>query len=868
MKKLVIPPEFVLYSTTDLNGTILSASDDFATISGYSKEEMIGKPHNIVRHPLVPRQVFEDMWTTLKSGCSWTATVVNQSKQGYEYWVIANASPIMEGNTVKGYISVRTPAQDDQIEQAKALYQSIAKGELMLKHGIPRKPLDLKFDPIRNLSAFKKVMIPLVAMLIVGGAITTERLIAMEQDTLIAAGKNSASDMITMAKNARLFYMDEIIPKAKAQGMVLSHNYKSHPTEIPLAANMMMALGEMSKRTDGAKEVGEVKLFSAYPFKFRGDAKLDQFEKDALAWLEKNPKDPFVRMITENGKPYLRMAVPDIMTQSSCVGCHNSDPNSVKTDWKIGDVRGAVSAKIPLSEMQTSIEKPIQQIAISLGLLSLILLSLIYFVMSGFRNRLKSLQSSVTEAECTGDFTKRSVDKSRDEIGVTVEKFNSLQNSILASTAQVANITRLIGNGDFTQRVVGAKGSFAKLQNDVNFAADSLSNTMDELNKVMTALEQGRFNIKMNDRVPQAYRNQVDRAMSSLNDTMKSIVDVMNRMKEGDFSKRINGDAKGELLVLKNAINASMDDIANAIKKIQEAMSAQADGDLNCLLPNEFKGDFNILKETINASVIKLNEVVAVVKASTDSVTGAAGQLTHAANDLNDRVQEQAAALEQTNATVTEINAAIQSNAQSATQALAESQSVKAKSQTGITVMNSTLSAIDEIKASSGKISDIVALIDSIAFQTNLLALNAAVEAARAGEHGRGFAVVASEVRALAGKSADAAKDIKSLIDLSSGQVNKGAEQINEVAGSLQVLVDETERMRSTVNIIDASTDRMSASVSALNNNIRQMEQQAKSLDKAAGEIESVSNDVSDKSNELAQMTEVFSVANNRLSLR
>lgn len=852
MKKLVIPPEFVLYSTTDLNGTILSASDDFATISGYSKEEMIGKPHNIVRHPLVPRQVFEDMWATLKSGCSWTATVVNQSKQGDEYWVIANASPIMEGNTVKGYISVRTPAQDDQIEQAKVLYQSIAKGELMLKHGIPRKSWDLKLDPIRNVSAFKKVMIPLVAMLVVGGAITTERLVSMEQDTLMAAGKNSASDMITMAKNARLFYMDEIIPKAKAQGMVLSHNYKSHPTEIPLAANMILALGEMSKRTEGAKEVGEVKLFSAYPFKFRGEAKLDQFEKDALAWLEKNPKEPFVRMITENGKPYLRMAVPDIMTQSSCIGCHNSDPNSVKTDWKIGDVRGAVSAKIPLSEMQTSIEKPIQQIAISLGLLSLILLSLIYFVMSGFRDRLKSLQSSVTEAECTGDFTKRNVDKSRDEIGVTVEKFNSLQNSFLASTAQVASIARLIGNGDFTQRAVGAKGSFAKLQNDVNFAADSLSNTMDELNKVMAALEQGQFNIQMNDRVPQAYRNQVDRAMSSLNSTMKSIVDVMNRMKEGDFSKRINGDAKGELLVLKNAINDSMDDITNAIKKIQAAMSAQAEGDLNCLLPNEFKCDFNILKETINASVIKLNEVVAVVKASTDSVTGAAGQLTHAANDLNDRVQEQAAALEQTNATVTEINAAIQSNAQSATQALAESQSVKAKSQTGINVMNSTLSAIDEIKASSGKISDIVALIDSIAFQTNLLALNAAVEAARAGEHGRGFAVVAGEVRALASKSSDAAHDIRELISQNSESIGKGSSLANELKGSLSEVAASIESVDNLIaGIASASEEQAMA--------IRQIHSAMQSIDSVTQQNAMTVEETSSAANELSNQAEQLS---------
>lgn len=281
-----------------------------------------------------------------------------------------------------------------------------------------------------------------------------------------------------------------------------------------------------------------------------------------------------------------------------------------------------------------------------------------------------------------------------------------------------------------------------------------------------------------------------------------------------------------------------------------------------------FEGLSEQIAKALSDLVSTLNRMCISVHGTASEVDCMSHEVANASSDMLSRISQLTSYIEETSAAMTQINAVVTNNDGNAQEAAKLVSQVQHDASSGAHVIEETIKAMHLIHESSHKIKDIVTLIDGIAFQTNLLALNAAVEAARAGEHGRGFAVVASEVRALAGKSADAAKDIKSLIDLSSGQVNKGAEQINEVADSLQVLVDETERMRSTVNMIDASTDRMSASVSALNSNIRQMEQQAKSLDKAAGEIESVSNDVSDKSNELAQMTEVFAVVNNRLTLR
>jgi PAS domain S-box-containing protein len=823
MNRIHIPEHYVLFSTTDLSGNILTASDDFIAVSGYAREEMIGKPHNIVRHPMVPKKVFADMWATLEAGKAWSATVVNRAKSGDEYWVVANASPIKEGDRIVGYVSVRTPATESQIEQAKQLYQAVASGRIVLKNAIPRTSLDLTFDWYRNLSVFRKLMLPVAILFLAGAVIVNDKVEQLKEDSLYSAGSNSATDMINMAKNARQFYMDAIIPKVKSQGMMLSHDYATHPTNLPLAANMMMALGEMSKKSGGDKDVGEVKLFSQYPFKFRGEAKLDDFETEALAALAADPKSPFVRVIhTEDGKAYLRMAVPDIMTQQGCIACHNSDPNSVKTDWKMGDVRGAISAKIPLTDLESAIVRPIVQLEWLLLIVALTVLASIYWVMSGIRRRLSGLQQTVALVENTGDLSVRTFDKSSDEIGVTVDRFNALQNSVLASVAQVAGATRAISQGDFSETDCGnARGSFKRLIGSVNEAAQSLDNTMAELAKVMDRLYQGKFNVHMNEQVPEAFRKRVDQAMQAVENTMKSIVDVMNKMQEGDFSQRVQVDARGELAVLKDAINHSMNSISDAISRISTTVAAQAAGDLNVRLPNgHFKGELHNLKNAINYSLTKMRDVVQVVNDSAQAVHHASVELSDGAYRLSHSVQEQAAAIEETSATMEQMTATIEQNTHSTYQASQLAMQVQQKAQASSEVMERTISAIQSIKESSNKITDIVGLIDGIAFQTNLLALNAAVEAARAGEHGRGFAVVASEVRALAGKSADAAKDIKGLIEESVARIDQGTKMADESGEVLRNITQSIDEVTQVVSHIAKATEEQSLGISQVNSAI------------------------------------------------
>jgi len=861
--RIEIPEKYVLYSTTDLRGTILSASDDFAAISGYTKEEMVGKPHNMIRHPSVPKQVFADMWATLKAGETWSATVVNRTKSGQEYWVNANASPIVENGRVTGYISVRVPSSETDIREAQEAFRLINQGKLVLKNSILRKPFDVHFDWFRNLSISKKIMLPIITLFVIGGFITANHLNSVKEKSILAAGENASADMITMAKNSRTFYMQEIVPKVKDAGMKLSHLYQTHPTDLPLAANMMMALGEMSKQSGDGDDVGEVKLFSAYPFKFRGEANLDVFESEALAALQRNPEQPYIQIEENDGKSYFRMAVPDFMTSKACLNCHNHDPNSVKTDWKIGDVRGAISAKIPMGDLEVAMSKPIVELEITLAIIATIIVSVTYLLILMLRNRLSRLRDSVEYVEQSGDLTKRVTDTSRDAVGLTINKFNSLQNYVLGSVAQLSATSRAMGEGNFSQKAMGAKGSFTSIQNSMNKASSNLDFTMNELAKVMKALEEGEFDVTMDSEVPIAFRSKVDRALKSIRFVMSDIVDVMKKMEEGDFQQRVEAEAYGELAILKKAINTSLDTMSSAISQISEVVTAQASGDLTVSLSSgQFNGELNDLKNAINHSVQKLKDVVAVVSQAGKTVNAAARDVQNGANGISQRAQAQAASLEETSATMEQMNATIQQNTDNTEQSTKLAKEVQQKARTGTEVMSQTIEAMSAIQQSSHKISDIVTMIDGIAFQTNLLALNAAVEAARAGEHGRGFAVVAGEVRSLAQKSAEAAKDIKQLITESVGLIEEGSMRADESGEALNGITESIDEVASLVSQIANATKEQAAGMHQVHDAVTHIDGVTQQNVALVEETSSAAQSLSHQSNLLRQEVKFFKTEN------
>ncbi len=350
--------------------------------------------------------------------------------------------------------------------------------------------------------------------------------------------------------------------------------------------------------------------------------------------------------------------------------------------------------------------------------------------------------------------------------------------------------------------------------------------------------------------------------------TMDSFADDLQNNVVGNMKRISNGD-----LEMKIDLKDSKDEVSAAIKNTVEALRmliiedggkvllAAAGKDLSQRLTHEYKGDYAKMKDNINTVVNSLDTAMSQVTEAVDQVKSASSEISNGAQSLAEGSNEQASSLEEVSSSLEEMSSMTKQNADNSNQAKILATEAKAAANEGDASMKKMAEAIREIKQSSDNTAKIIKSIDDIAFQTNLLALNAAVEAARAGEAGKGFAVVAEEVRNLAMRSADAAKNTANMIEESVKNADGGVKITEEVAKSLNQIVDRTGKVGDLIAEIAAASNEQALGIEQVNTAVAQMNQVTQSNAANSEESASAAEELSSQAAELANMVSEFKLS-------
>lgn len=330
-----------------------------------------------------------------------------------------------------------------------------------------------------------------------------------------------------------------------------------------------------------------------------------------------------------------------------------------------------------------------------------------------------------------------------------------------------------------------------------------------------------------------------------------------------DLSRRVSMEGKsGDIAKLCEGLNGLLDTVSGIVTEVGEAADAARNNDLTRRISMQDKrGDIARLCEGVNAVLDRMTEVITEVTSAANEVTNAATEIAMGTSDLSQRTEQQASSLEETAASMEEMASTVKQNADNAAQANQLAISSRSVATEGGNIVGKAVEAMSRIEASSQKISDIIGVIDEIAFQTNLLALNAAVEAARAGDAGKGFAVVASEVRSLAQRSSEAAKDIKSLIVQSGTLVKDGVKLVNDAGTSLNQIVDSIKKVTDIVSEIAAASREQSTGVEEINKAVTQMDEMTQKNSALVEESAAASRTLQDQAQGLRERMAVFALS-------
>jgi len=761
----------------------------------------------------------------------------------------------------------------------------------------PRVPLVPDFF---RRSLFVKAALPILAVAVVAFIIAAITVPQLLKNNTVLGQVESAEATVSQYKALRGYYVKNVIQKLpKGSDVRPAIDHEGEIGKIPLPATMIHDLS-----AGMAGEGTTLHLYSAYPFPNRTERALDDFQRDAWEFLQSNPSETFHREEVREGKHVVRVAVADRMVADGCVKCHNAHPDTPKTGWKIGDVRGVL-------EVSSNIDGPIaagtlvsSYLLAGLAVLALMILSIVGWVL---HHRVVVPVAEATQFADSLSHGKLDTDlvvSGHDEVSrlghalltmrgglarkIEHERLESLETERISRGlhALTSNVVVCDENNKIVYVNESAASLFSALELDARKDLPSLDasellgadvavlfkDSESSIAKFQNAnpgdaQEQkvGTHTLRfMINPLVDADQKRVGTALEWVDRTEELAIEhevqrIVDTASSGDLRQRIsvNGN-RGFFDRLSKGINSLLAISSDVIDETNGVLGAMSQGDLTKSSEGRHQGTFHELSTNLNTTIEKLTGVVEKIHFSSGSVARSVREIAQRNLHLSQRTEQQAANLEETASSMEEMTVTVKQNASNAEQATELVSKANEGAVRGGKVIGQAVTAMTTANSSSQKIRDIIGVIDEIAFQTNLLALNASVEAARAGEQGRGFAVVASEVRNLAGRSATAAKEIKDLIEDSVDKVSEGARLVEESGDALASIVDSFKRVTAIVEEISVASREQSQGIEMVSQAIAEMDNVTQQNAEMVEEASATSATISSEASELERLVMFF----------
>ena len=895
--EVVLNDDTLIVSKTDIKGQITYINRDFLEISGFTEAELIGQPHNIVRHPDMPIEAFADMWADLKAGRPWTGMVKNRCKNGDFYWVLATATPMRENGQVVGYISVRRKPTRQQVEASEAAYQLFREkraGSLRIRHGAAVKGGEGVFA---NLSLKTKLTAAFGTLL---GAVALVAGVGLWH-----AGEAQQGAEKLYTNRVQPIESIGVISKLMADNRAQVLLALQHEPESAYAKLHDHTVDTHIKQIE--KNIAEI------------DSAWAVYQKISIGDEHRQMADAYVAarkvLVADGLQPALGALKEGRYGEANKILLSKINPAYNAAAEKATGLTNYLSER-GASDIEAGRAAYVQERWVVIGIVLAMLAVGLLFATQIIRAVTGPIESIIDtfRALANGDFT-RNVDIARnDEMGQVLQGLQSMQiqqGFTVAENQRIANdnlririaldcVSSNLRIADDDGTVIYAnKGLLNTLraiepglrQQQPNFSVDKFvgSNIGDfyadpaaalrSLRELQTTRETemeigGRIykvvtNPIVNDRNQRlgTVGEWVDRT-SEIN-AQRSVAELISRASAGDLEARMDTvSMEGFYKELGGGINSLLETSGGAIGEIAGMLERVAAGDLTQTITTDYQGTFGQLREDANLTVTRLRELVGGIKQSTDAINTAAKEIASGNQDLSSRTEEQASSLEETASSMEQLTSTVRQNADNARQANELAGTAQQVAIKGGEVVGQVVDTMSAIHHSSSKIADIIGVIDGIAFQTNILALNAAVEAARAGEQGRGFAVVATEVRNLAQRSAAAAKEIKGLISDSVEKVETGNKLVDQAGRTMEEVVSSIKRVAKIMGDISDASREQSSGIEQVSLAVSQMDevtqQNAALVEEAAAAAESLE----EQADQLARAVSIFRVDDSASALR